>query len=81
MKLQDLKTMTPEQRKAAIADLAHASMGPANGQMGPLRARLRELEVQYEMSTKEMLAKASKGELWDSADFSRWKILARSLGG
>lgn len=81
MKLQDLKAMSPKQREAAIANLARASMGPANGQMGPLHARLRELEVRYEMSTQEMLALARKGELRDTADFSRWKVLARGLGG
>jgi len=81
MKLKTLATMSPEKKRQAVASLVTASLGPPNGQLRDLDARLAVFEGKYRMTTAKMLAAFKAGELEDSADIAQWLVFAKVRGG
>lgn len=81
MKLKTLATLPPDQKRRAVATLVTASLGPPNGQMTELDARLVAFEGKYGMSTEVMIAAFKAGKVEDSADFAHWLVLAKARGG
>lgn len=82
LKLSELAKMPKPQRDAALADLVRAAKAPRNGQGKVLSERIRAFEVQYEMTSEEMLERLAAGDLHDTADIARWAMLlyARDRG-
>ncbi len=80
MKLQAFAKMSADEKRDAVADIAAASMGPPNGQMEPINAKLAAFEARYEMTTTEMIASFKAGKLADTADIAQWLVLARARG-
>jgi len=71
--LSKFRAMSDEERARALEDLASS---PPNG--AALDVEIRELEVRYEMTSHVMLAR--RGELPDTADYSRWLVLLAARG-
>jgi hypothetical protein len=65
--------MTPEARSEALRKLTSVSNGAR------VDAQIRAFEQQYEMTSDEMRARVSRGEL-DTADTARWLVLLRACG-
>ena len=72
--LAQLATMNDEEREKAFERLRTTPNGDG------VRARIRELEARYEMSSATMLAKWRAGAMADTADVSRWLVLLRAAG-
>ena len=72
--LSQLATMTDDEREKAFERLRTQPNGDG------VRARIRELEARYEMSSSTMLAKWKRRELPDTADFAGWLVLLRAAG-
>ena len=72
--LSKLATMTEDEREKAFDRLRSQPNGDG------VRARIRELETRYEMSSSTMLVKWKRRELPDTADFSGWLVLLRAAG-
>jgi hypothetical protein len=81
MKLKTLASMPPEKKRQAVASLVTASLGPPNGQLKDLEARLAVFEGKYGMTTSEMLSAFRAGHLDDSADIAQWLVFAKVRGG
>lgn len=81
MKLRTLAEMSPQKKREAVASLVSASMGPANGQMTNVQARLAEFEKKYGMSTDDMVAAFRAGQLDDTADVAQWLVFSKARGG
>jgi hypothetical protein len=81
MKLRALAALPPSQKRAAVASIVSASMGPANGQMASVDARLAVFEEKYGMTTKQMLVAFKSGRLEDTADIAQWIVFSKVRGG
>jgi hypothetical protein len=77
MKVKDVAALPPEEKRAAVASLVSASLGPPNGQLGGVNSLIAKYEVKHGMTTEQMVAKFKSGELDDSADVSAWLILSK----
>lgn len=82
LKLSELAKMPKPQRDAALADLVRAAKAPRNGEAKILDERIRAFEVQYEMTSEQMLERLAAGDLHDTADIAKWTMLlyARDRG-
>lgn len=81
MKLRTLAEMSPQKKRETVASLVSASMGPPNGQMTNVQARLAEFEKKYGMSTDAMVAAFRAGRLDDTADVAQWLVFSKARGG
>jgi hypothetical protein len=70
--------MPPGERESALGALVQRAKGKPNGQLKSLDAEIRGFEIRYEMSSDEMRAAFSRGEIRDTAEISRWLILLRA---
>ncbi len=80
MKLQAFSSMSPDERRKAVSEMAAVAQGAPNGHMGPIDARLAEFEARYEMTTAAMIAAFKAGKVQDTADIAAWLVLARVRG-
>lgn len=69
----DLSNLGPEQR-ASVCD-ALAPTVPTKSGLPLLEARIRRYEINHEISSAEMMRKVARGELKETADIARWRIL------
>lgn len=75
VKLASLRTMAQTERNRALSGLVHEAKAPRNGQAKGIDARLRMLEIKYEMTSTEAREKYRRGELPDTADTAQWMVL------
>lgn len=74
--LADLTKMDQPRKDGTLDDLVRrARDGKPNGSLSAIDAQIRKFEVQYEMSSEEMLARHRNGQQADTADISRWMML------
>ncbi len=66
--------MSPKEREKTFEALTKAVLQP--GEVPAWLKSLQDLESRYEMSTDEMLRRWKAGLIEDTADTSRWMILA-----
>jgi len=60
-----------------LENVAHglAPAGNEREEMRVLEARVRRFEIDYEMSSAEMMRQVASGERKETADIARWRVL------
>jgi len=74
-KLADLANMTAAETRVVLAEAERGLQAPRNGQRAVLNARIRELELRYEMSSERMCARLGRGEILETAEIAHWLYL------
>jgi hypothetical protein len=79
IRLADLSAMSVEDREDALRELTLAATGEKNGTASATAARIRRLEIQYEMSSDDMLARLADKSLKETAEIADWLFLLEVL--
>lgn len=72
LRLSDLAHMSKTDADKALGDLVASANGRRNGQSAELEARIRQFELQYELTSDEMRSKLSTGDLKETSDIASW---------
>lgn len=83
VRLSDLAHMPKADADKALGELVTSASGRRNGQAAALDARIRQFELQYEVTSDEMRERLATGELKETADIASWLfyLQARDHGG
>ncbi|CAN5659551.1 hypothetical protein BH23GEM5_BH23GEM5_05370 [soil metagenome] len=74
VRLSDLSNMDTGQRARVLDALVKATREGA-ADYSVLNARIRKLEMRYEMSSGEMRKRVQKGSMKETAEIARWLLL------
>jgi hypothetical protein len=81
LRSQDLARMTEREADAAIERLA-ADIGRVNPDLdAEIRARVRDYEIRYEVSSQRMVEELRAGTRRETADIAEWLFWLRVLSG
>jgi hypothetical protein len=72
VRLADLDAMTVEERDEVLGRLVREAMGPENGQLALVDARVKVFERRYEMSSAELLERLRVGTQSETAEIAQW---------
>ena len=72
VRLADLDAMTVEKRDEVLGRLVREAMGPENGQLALVDARVKVFEHRYELSSDELLERLRTGLQKETADVAQW---------
>jgi hypothetical protein len=79
LKLSALEQMSEPQRNDALGRLVDGARAKPNGGLTALEMQVRVFETKYGMTSTVMRERVAKGELGESADFSKWLMLLSVL--
>lgn len=68
----DLRSMTEDERRQALAAIVQQGRGVQNGERAILNARIRAYEERYEMSSADLRDALRTGRARETADVARW---------
>jgi ribosomal protein S4 len=74
VRLSDLSNMDTKQRAGVLGALVKATRN-GSADYSVLNARIRKLEMRYEMSSAQMRERLQDGSLKETAEIARWLLL------
>jgi hypothetical protein len=72
VRLSALAHMPKADADKALGELVASASRPRNGQGAALDARIRQFELQYELTSDEMRQRLASGDLKETADIASW---------
>lgn len=74
MRLSALASMAERERTRALDSLARATR-KGSADYSAINARIRKLEMRYEMSSAELRSRLRDGQIKETAEFAEWLFL------
>jgi hypothetical protein len=81
LRSRDLARMSPPEAEAAIAKLAQCVGEPNPAFDARVRARIRDFEIRYEVTSAEMLEELRDGRRKETAEIAEWLFWLSVLNG
>lgn len=75
LKLSALNALPVAKRQQELERLVSSAAAPRNGQVVLLNERIRQLELRYEMTSSELLARLRAGQIDETAEIAQWLFL------
>ncbi len=80
IRLSEFRRLNEAEKNAALRELAICSQGGTNGDLTLVDARIRALEVRYELTSDQMRSRVAEGLLHESSEIASWLIALEIQG-